>query len=47
MDDLAQLAAIETPAALLDLAKLELNLEAMQRLAAAHGVALRPQRQDP
>lgn len=42
MDDLAQLAAIETPAALLDLAKLELNLEAMQRLAAAHGVALRP-----
>lgn len=42
MNDLARLTGVETPAVLLDLAKLEQNLEAMQQLADAYGVALRP-----
>jgi D-serine deaminase-like pyridoxal phosphate-dependent protein len=42
MDHLSQLATIETPAVLLDLAKLESNLESMQRLADEHHLALRP-----
>ena len=42
MNDLAQLTDIETPAVLLDLARLEANLASMQELADRHGVALRP-----
>ena len=42
MTGLTQISAIETPAVLLDLAKLESNLSSMQQLADRHGVALRP-----
>ena len=42
MNELAELSMLETPAVLLDLAKLESNLEAMQRLADEHSVELRP-----
>lgn len=42
MTGLTQISAIEAPAVLLDLAKLESNLSSMQQLADRHGVALRP-----
>ena len=42
MKDQMQLRSIETPAVLLDLAKLAENLQSMQQLADQHGVVLRP-----
>ncbi len=42
MEDQMHLGSIETPAVLLDLAKLAENLQSMQQLADQHGVVLRP-----